>query len=218
MLYGNVFLLVIVGIVHCSMCVSKLAQPTLVSGKNQPNQAMQYLQSELLSCTRVQQAIQVSLLTKGVHLNSHHIDDKHSSRIPGDDMSRITVSTFENNIDCRIALGKAPEGSKCVAPCGCTGSQKWVQFSELNRLRRKDPLQWKTCRTCQRKFDYELFTPYGGLKANIIGYALDHRVTIRTIGGVLSLFVVYASSLPLLVSRILTSHFFWQQVRTSKHV
>ena len=30
----------------------------------------------------------------------------------------------------------------------CSGSSQWIQFTELNRLRRKDPDQWKICQVC----------------------------------------------------------------------
>jgi hypothetical protein len=57
---------------------------------------------------------------------------------------KVALSREDNNLECRVALGRAPVGKKLIAPCGCTGSQEWVQFAELNRLRRREPLQWIT--------------------------------------------------------------------------
>ena len=108
----------------------------------------------------------------------------------------IALSTSKNNYDCRISFDKVtysftftnsliysysfkvPIGQKCIAPCGCTGSGKWIQFSELNRLRRKEPLQWITCQTCQQKFNYNSLIVYGGIQGDILPYySLIHSFT-----------------------------------------
>ena len=115
----------------------------------------------------------------------------------------IALSTSKNNYDCRISFDKVlthsliycinylltytfkvPIGHKCIAPCGCTGSGKWIQFSELNRLRRKEPLQWITCQTCQQKFNYNSLMVYGGIQGGyslitqfIITHSLTHSLT-----------------------------------------
>lgn len=201
----------LVGSVHCINHIHKLAQPKLV---RREQAATPYLQTELSSCTSAQHGILKFLESQGVEIGSE--SDKSSKQTEMRDDERITVSTPNNNVECRISLGRAPAGSKCVAPCGCTGSQKWVQFSELNRLRRKDPSQWITCRTCQHKFEFDIFTNYGGLKANMIGFLLDNRVIVRSIFAVLFIALLYAANFPLLVSRAMTGHFLWQQVRTSQ--
>jgi hypothetical protein len=37
---------------------------------------------------------------------------------------KISISSFDNPIECRISLCAIPIGKKAVSPCGCTGSQK----------------------------------------------------------------------------------------------
>ena len=41
------------------------------------------------------------------------------------------------------------EPAQVVAPCKCKGTQKWISFSALNSERRKEPVKWKNCPTCQ---------------------------------------------------------------------
>ncbi|KAJ1393491.1 hypothetical protein B484DRAFT_408182 [Ochromonadaceae sp. CCMP2298] len=172
-----------------------------------------YLQSELSATSTAQQGILAFLHAKQVPLGQlpGSLRSKGASGGAADLLSRITVSTKQNHVECRISLGRAALGAKCVAPCGCSGSQKWVQFSELNKLRRKDPSQWTSCRTCQQPFDYQAFAVYGGLPANVVGYVLDHMAIVR--GGVV---VVVAAACSLLdagalLSRVLTSKALWQQ-------
>lgn len=202
--------LLLVGMVGCIAHTSKLAH---VKSLNRGKEVDNYLQTELSSCTIAQHTVLGFLKTRGVVLGSDSYSSGKVIKKLGNDEQRITVGTAERKVECRISLGPAPVGSKCVAPCGCTGSQKWVQFSELNRLRRKDPSQWSTCRTCQQKFEYNSFTKYGGLKANLIGYLLDNRAIIRSLLGLMFVYLVYTASLPLLLSRALTAQVTWQQVR-----
>jgi hypothetical protein len=42
-----------------------------------------------------------------------------------------------------------------------------VQFSELNRMRRRDPSHWIICQTCLQRFDYDTLQVHGGLGNNI---------------------------------------------------
>jgi len=37
---------------------------------------------------------------------------------------KVALSSDDNNIECRISLGRVALGRKAVAPCGCTGSQE----------------------------------------------------------------------------------------------
>jgi len=122
------------------------------------------------------------------------------------------VSTEENNLECRVALGRAPLGSKCIAPCGCTGSSQWIQFAELNRLRRKEPSQWKICQTCQQPFEYTAIASHGGFKGGIISTMLDNHTLLRIsiIGS--SLLITTFSPLGSLGLRFLLSGLFWKQV------
>jgi len=175
-----------------------------------------YLQSEMAACSNAQQSILKFLHEKLIPIGMAPGSLRSAQSSHRDDISsRITISSADNNIECRISLGRAPLGSKCVAPCGCTGSQKWVQFSELNKLRRKDPQQWTSCPTCQQKFDYSVFAVYGGLPASLVGYALDHPVILRSTI-VSSLVVIgYFGSVKAWIYRFLVSRSLWQQVLSS---
>ena len=121
----------------------------------------------------------------------------------------VALSEKSNNIECRVALERAPIGSKCIAPCGCSGSQKWIQFSVLNRMRRTDPGQWRVCQTCQQQFDYSGFLAYGGELGNVISLVLDNPVILRsTLGGVAAI-VMWEGTVGRLSMRLLMSRFFW---------
>jgi hypothetical protein len=71
-------------------------------------------------------------------------------------------------------------------------SGQWIQVAALNRLRRSDPLQWRDCRTCLKRIDYTPLYQYGGVRGNIISFALDNIRLIRAIAGVLLTIVVRA--------------------------
>lgn len=166
-----------------------------------------FLQSEFSSLSSAQQNIVSYLNSMQIPINKEPRSLlKQSSR---DILSRIIVSSKENNIECRIALGRAPIGAKCVAPCGCTGSQKWVQFSELNKLRRKDPSQWKVCQTCQQKYDYEVFSKFGGVKSSIIGLLLDRKIYVRSIILVGALMIIQILQLHNFLIRFCVSKNLW---------
>jgi hypothetical protein len=171
-----------------------------------------FLQQEQILCVNAQQQIVNYLRQKGIPLGSgpgvlRAIREKDDS-ING----RVTTSRSDNDIECRITLGKAPIGARCISPCSCTGSQKWVQFSVLNRLRRKIPSEWKTCQTCREPYKYHLFTRYGNLHTEILRLLLDKRTVLR---GILALFVVallHGIDLPAILMKVTLSKFVWEQV------
>jgi hypothetical protein len=177
---------------------------------------MSYLQQESAAVTSAQHAVQQMLLSKNIPVGLSPLATQalrtHRKLKEVEEPYRIALSTDDNDITCRISLVNVPVGKKCVAPCGCSGSQEWVQFTELNRLRRLDPSQWTVCQTCRKKFDYSSIQMYGGVKGNIISLLLDNMKTVR-IAGVLIVAAVYSLlHLNSLVLRFLTSKFFWQMV------
>lgn len=106
-----------------------------------------FLQSELSSIASAHSSIQSLLREKRIPIGDQPrslkmvlgADNKEQGKL------MVTLSDETNDIECRVALERAPIGSKCIAPCGCTGSQQWIQFAVLNRMRRSDPSQWMTC-------------------------------------------------------------------------
>jgi hypothetical protein len=172
---------------------------------------LKFLEDEIYSTAENQQIIKNNLHQKLIPIGLKPNSLRAQSKKKVDVKSRIIVSTESNNVECRIALGKAPIGSKCVAPCSCSGSQKWIQFSELNKLRRNDPKQWQTCQTCQQKFEYDIFSIYGGLSANLIGHILDSKEILRSIILASLLVFSYFVSLGNILNRVLTSRIFWLQ-------
>ena len=103
---------------------------------------LQHLQTEAHQLSCIQRNLDETLSQKGIHVCGIKIAEKnHLSH-----HQRVCVSTVEHPVDCRVSLSAIPFGSKGIAPCGCTGSQKWIQFSLANKLRRKDPEQWKICK------------------------------------------------------------------------
>ncbi len=170
-----------------------------------------YLQNELISIGKSQQSIVNFLSQKNIRIGQQPVP---INKLSDDFVSRIATSTKENPLVCRVSLGTAPEGVICVAPCGCTGSQKWIQFSEYNKLRRSDPAQWKVCKTCQQDFQIEPFISRSGLRANVIGKLLDNMYILRSAGVVSALAISYAIDLNAFISRVLTSRIVWQNVST----
>ena len=189
---------------------------------------LNYLQQESAAVTAAQHSIQQFLLSKNIPVGlgpvaSKAIRERASRQAAAlsaegsDDPTKfsnykIAMSTAENDITCRISLARVPLGRKCVAPCGCAGSQEWVQFAELNRLRRLEPQQWRVCQTCRQPFDYSAVQMFGGVRGNLLTTLLDHMTVLRTLTaavlvGVLTFF--RASSILL---RILTSRALWQLV------
>ena len=134
------------------------------------------------------------------------IDDRNQRKV------QVALSTSENNLECRVALGRAPKGRKLIAPCGCTGSQQWVQFAELNRLRRREPSQWITCQTCQQKYDYSLIKEYGGVWGNLLSICLDNKQVLRAIVGTFIVLISMTFPIASWMLRCLTSRALWQLV------
>jgi hypothetical protein len=106
-----------------------------------------FLQTELASIATAHNSIHMQLREKRIPIGDQPRslrstttdDDKRHGKL------MVTLSHELNNIECRVALERAPLGSKCIAPCGCTGSQQWIQFAVLNRMRRSEPSQWTVC-------------------------------------------------------------------------
>lgn len=172
---------------------------------------LKFLQNELASVGAAQQKFLSFLAQKNIHIGQLPVSALKPADLD-DIQSRIVRSTEDNSVECRVSLSKAPVGTKCIAPCGCTGSQKWIQFSEFNKLRRNDPAQWIFCPSCKQKFLVSEFTNFGGINANLAGLALDNLSLVRVS---LFLFLITMSmmlSAHKLLLRFLTSHIFWQAV------
>jgi len=170
---------------------------------------LSFLQSESTSLAEHQARLTSFLQSKRIPIGStpRSLRKEEDSSKKG---VRIALSTKKNELQCRISLDKAPIGRKCIAPCGCAGTQEWIQFSELNRLRRKEPSQWRVCQTCQQAFDYSMIAQHGGVTGNIVSALLDNVKALR-IGAALSfLFFSFIFSLGSLTMRFATSRFFWQ--------
>lgn len=125
---------------------------------------------------------------------------------------RVTVCTRSNPIECRVALGRAQLGRICVSPCQCTGSQKWVQFSVLNKLRRKDPQTWVTCPTCRTPYRFDLLYSNADAKTSVLSAVLDNLNVLRSAMAIILMSAVVWSHLPAFIMRILVSRAFWQKV------
>ena len=179
-----------------------------------------YLQNEALSLSDAQQQVTKFLLSKNIPIKSGHLtreERRRKAEEQAKDDVRVCVSTEENEIECRISLDRVDIGKKCIAPCGCVGSQRWIQFSEFNRLRRKEPSKWVTCQTCQQKFDYSILNGHiADVKTHAISTLLDKPAILRSIIGFVAILTSYLISLDKIMLRFLTSRFFWQQV--SMHI
>eukprot|EP01039_Chlorochromonas_danica_P003035 gene3035-3311_t len=176
---------------------------------------IRYLQKEQTAVTSAQRDIIDFLHSKKISIGrepTHPILGQQDS-ISDDESSlkaHVAISTESHPIECRVTLGPAPPGSLCVAPCGCTGSQKWVQFQVLNKLRRKEPNQWTTCPTCRQAFRHDLFLSHANLQANLVGMLLDKISIVRWILFSSCLVIGYLISFPGLIEKFLVSKTFWQ--------
>lgn len=128
------------------------------------------------------------------------------------EQSRIVTSTVNNNIECRISFDRVPLGHKCIAPCQCMGSQKWVQFSVMNKLRRKDPAAWVTCPTCRTPFRYDLFFTHAGIVPSLIGALLDNMAVLRALIAIVTVVLGEIAHIRALIMSYLVSRSFWQLV------
>lgn len=187
---------------------------TSASPLNGENSPIRFLRLEMASCSLAQSSIKQFLHSRGIPVGegSAAVQKNYPfQRLQQSSIhDRIIRSTDSNNIECRISLERAPVGAICVAPCGCSGSQKWVQFTELNKLRRKDPKQWITCQTCQQPFNYAQFSRYGGVAANLIGVILDNKVILRTLVAICTSIVMTSPGTTNAMKRVLTSFHLWQ--------
>lgn len=176
----------------------------------EPSKILGYLQREQTACSLAQQNIVNILRSKNIPigLESTNIEETKEDN----DANRIAISTEKHPLECRISLGPAPSGAKCIAPCGCSGSQKWIQFSLYNRLRRKDPQSWKSCQTCKQPYRHDLIQQYSGLTASIIGLILDKIVILRVLLAITSIFFIYLLQIPRMIIHFLASPDFWQMV------
>ena len=106
-----------------------------------------YLQSELASIAKAHNSINSLLREKRIPIGDQpcSLRDVFASDNKQHGKLMVILSDDSNDIECRVALERAPIGSKCIAPCGCTGSQQWIQFAVLNRMRRSEPSQWMVC-------------------------------------------------------------------------
>jgi hypothetical protein len=175
-----------------------------------------YLQNEALALSESQQQISSFLISKNIPIKSLHLsrEERRRRQLEAEkSKSRICMSTEENEVECRISLDRIDVGRKAIAPCGCVGSQRWIQFSEFNRLRRKEPSKWVTCQTCQQKFDYSIISEQPvDVKTALLSTMLDKPVIVRSILAVSVIVASLVLSADKAFLRLLTSTFFWQRV------
>lgn len=175
-----------------------------------------YLQNEALALSEAQQQISSFLISKNIPIKSLSLSRDERKRLAAlaeKSKSRVCMSTEENEVECRISLDTVDIGKKCIAPCGCVGSQRWIQFSEFNRLRRKEPSKWVTCQTCQQKFDYSIISKQSvDVKTALLSTMLDKPVIVRSILAVTVMVTSVLFSLDKVILRLITSRFFWQRV------
>lgn len=180
-------------------------------GKNPSHRtSFDFLQSELQHCAESQKEITQFLKIRKVLTGPM---DSNKNKSPADFSSRIITSTKDNEVICRVTLDKAPIGSKCIAPCSCTGSQKWVQFSVINKLRRKDPKQWSICQTCREPLMFKNFVAFGGLSGSLIAFIMDYLKYVRIAFGIILTLLGYYMSIFGFLKQFLVSKAFWQMVR-----
>jgi hypothetical protein len=172
---------------------------------------LSFLQSEHLSTSSAHSSIRNLLKGKSIPIDGcstkHSPSRKHASSPKS---LVISLSTEDNPIECRVSLQHAAVGSKCIAPCGCIGSQRWITFSELNKLRRIEPTQWITCQTCQQNFDFSELGHYGGVYGNIVSLLLDNVTLLRLQFIVAFIVFSYATSFEKLLQRFMVSKVLWQ--------
>lgn len=172
-------------------------------------EVLQFLQKESSALSSAQTNVGGFLKSRGIRLGIKASERALPASAKKAEGVRIALSTPDNNLECRVSLSRAAIGSKVIAPCRCSGSQEWVQFSELNRLRRRDPKQWTVCPTCQTRFDFGIVHEYGGVQGNLVSTLLDRPVLVRSaVGALLALAGVLLRG-DLLVMRLLTSKLLW---------
>lgn len=176
------------------------------------NAVTKFLQTEITAMATAHNTINTFLREKKIAIGETS-GSLRASRINDNILQSgklvVALSDDSNNIECRVALERAPLGSKCIAPCGCSGSQRWIQFSVLNRMRRTEPSQWKVCQTCQRPFDYSGFIAHGGELGNLISMVLDNPSILRTGLGIVAALIAWEGTVGKLSMRALLSRAFW---------
>jgi hypothetical protein len=171
-------------------------------------EATSYVQSELGSIATAHSSIVNFLREKSIPVNNGPIHPKKCTKTCEANKIIVALSREDSPIECRVTLQQAPVGSKCIAPCGCTGSQQWITFSEFNRLRRLEPSQWISCQTCQQQFDYSLIRKYGGITGNAVTAILDNTNILRALLTVVA-FSTIAGGLGSLIQKLLLSSVLW---------
>ena len=204
-------------LVFFSLCVALVEVSRSVALTDEGKASLQaYLQNEALALADAQQQVTNFLLSKNIPIKSGHLTREERQRKKEEesqDQVRVCVSTEENEVECRISLDRVEIGKKCIAPCGCVGSQRWIQFNEFNRLRRKEPSKWITCQTCLQNFDYSILNGHtSDVKTHVVSTLLDKPVILRSVLGLTALALSTIFRLDQLMLRLLTSRFFWQRV------
>jgi hypothetical protein len=181
-----------------------------------------YLQNEALLLSEAQQQVGRFLMSKNIPIKSLLLSREERRRLAEESKkhkSRVCESTEDNEVECRISLDRVDFGRKCIAPCGCVGSQRWIQFSEFNRLRRKEPTKWVTCQTCQQPFDYSIINQQPvDMKTVVLTTMLDKSVIVRSVMALMVAMASYIFSVDKLLLRLVTSRFFWQRVSNTLSV
>ena len=191
--------------------VSSITISTSSTSSSSTTSLLSYLQQEAHALTKSQEHIANFLRSKKIPIGSEPLSLQINNinklkTIP------IILSTEKNPIDCRISLSHVTSGKVCIAPCACTGSQKWIQYSTYNKLRRIDPNQWKVCRTCQTKFHTEIFSQVSTINTSLLTLILDNFSIIRINGLIILTLISYFTSLHHYLLKFLVSRAFWMQV------
>lgn len=121
------------------LLLDKIASsPTAGSTSGSSTSSLQYLQTESSALAAHHHNVQSFLKNKGIPVGDKPRSlsalslSRSKSRHESGQRLKVALSTKDNNLQCRVSLGKVPIGSKCVAPCGCGGSSKWITFSEVS--------------------------------------------------------------------------------------
>ena len=184
---------------------------TLSSSSTASVDVTKFLQTELTALAAAHNSINTFLRDRKIAVG----DAPGSLRtsLPGSSATSnrlvVALSDESNNIECRVALERAPVGAKCITPCGCTGSQRWVQVSVLNKMRRTDPAQWKVCQTCMQPFDYAGFVAHGGEVGNVVSLVLDHPAILRSAVAAVAAVLLWDGTVTRLFMRAMLSRSFW---------
>lgn len=183
------------------------------SSGDQRHELLRYLQREQTAVLTAQSNLLQKLRAWKIAVGMDEGTLRTESELDSEDVTnRVIISTKENPIECRVTLDKAPFGSVCVAPCACSGSQKWVQFSVFNKLRRKDPKAWVNCPTCRTSYRYDLLLSNCGVNAALVGYGLDNMGTLRLLSVLVATIAAHLLGAYAQLSRFLVSKTFWQLV------